>query len=750
MAAGGGHGYRLPPYFPLHPHSSGHDVTNELVELARSLQFEALESAWGQATTSPRAEATDDYATAIDLLCDQDMASRALGLASSMIEALAQKGETDAAMELGFRVMRRSAHNEALTRTVVELIEKRYGDEAWFPVLKDRAGLDNASVQAILEFDRLRRYTKGNVVYHGAGWGEGEVGDFEPEKQEMYVKFASGRREPFPLDTLLSSFKALDANDLRAMKLQQLDALKQEAAEKPSRLVRRAAALYRGTITSAQVKSELTPSVVDTKSWTTFWKKVKAATAKDPWLKVEGSPTRPVFVLRDKPVGLVEEATAELRHQNDLGQRIGVLREYLARGQDEEVRSQILGLATKIVEQAIEEKKATHAHILDGILFLEENGLRASIPAADELRALLRKDDGTLVPTAIDRLATQASRAHAIELLPKALGDNWADQCAILLTDWPDSVIENVVDKLAATGNGMLCLPMWDRVAPYPNRFPLQTYLFGKLYCDGVFEGAEQAPTPVAVCRVLLHLGRILNSDRKKNQAHGRLLGRLTSLLSGKRGLLNRALDGISRDDLAHYVGICARAGEDFPPEITNMIDRVVADHYPDIHAVPELPFWERDHIYTTREGLRRIREDYRVLVEDKIPANSKAIGAAAALGDLSENSEWESAMEEQRNLTGRAQGMDQQIRSARLIEEQDVPDDRVAPGTKVTLLEEASQKTSSYRLLGPWDMVDDHTINYLAPMAQALLGKRVGEFAEMPSQNGPVRVRIEAIERIV
>ncbi|HEX5052055.1 MAG TPA: GreA/GreB family elongation factor [Planctomycetota bacterium] len=700
---------------------------------------------------APRAEDTGRYATAIDLLCDHDMASRALGLATAMLDALAAHKATEAAMELGFRVMRRSAHNDALTKTVASLIQSCYGQEKWFPVLKDRAGLAaSPTVTSILEFDRLRRFTRGHVVYHAAGWGEGTVEDFAADSLEVTVHFATGRREPFPLDTLLSSFKPLDAEDLRAMKLQQMDRLREEAEREPSALVRRAAALYRGTITSLQVKNELSPSIVSTKDWTSFWKRAKTATAKDPWLKVEGSTTRPTFVLRDKPVGIVDEAVVTLSHQNDLGQRIGVLRDYIARTEEEEVRAQILGLATKTVEQAIEEKKATHAHILDGILFLEENGLRASIPAADELRALLLKEDGALRPTAIDRLATQASREHAVELLPKALGDNWMDQCAVLLTEWPNSVIEKVVDKLVASGNGLLCLPMWDRVAPYPKRYPLLTYLMGKLYGDGVFEPADNRPDPVAVGRVLLQLGRVLNEDRKKNQLHSRLLGRLTSLLTGKRGLLHRSLDGISREDLAHYVGILKRAGEDFPQDIVDMIDRVVADHYPDLHAKPELPFWERDQIYTTKEGLRRFREEYRVLVEDKIPSNSKAIGAAAALGDLSENSEWESAMEEQRNLTGRAQGMDAQLRAARLIEDQDVPEDRVAPGTQVTIVEEVSGKRSTYRVLGPWDITDDHTINYLAPMAQGLLGKAVGELGEIPTQLGPVAVRIEQVERIV
>jgi len=52
--------------------------------------------------------------------------------------------------------------------------------------------------------------------------------------------------------------------------------------------------------------------------------------------------------------------------------------------------------------------------------------------------------------------------------------------------------------------------------------------------------------------------------------------------------------------------------------------------------------------------------------------------------------------------------------------------------------------------VLGPWDATDDQTVNYLAPIAQGLLGKGVGETSEIPGQHGPVAVRIEAIERIV
>jgi transcription elongation factor GreA len=736
-------------------------LTHDLVHLARSLQIDSLDAAWSQAVKSPDPADTPRYGAAIEALCENDMQSRALHLATTMIDAMSASNMLDSAIDLAQRVIRRGAHNEALARNLVAMLEKRFGGEDWFELLRERAGLNPAQItaQAILEFERLRRYTKGYVIYHQAGWGEGVVEGFTAQTRELTVAFATGRREDFPLDTVIARFKPLDTDDLRAMKLLRKDDLRRLAEQDPSALIRIAARLYRGTITSTQLKSELCPSVITERDWPGFWKRAKTAATKDPWIKVEGSPTRPTFVVRDKPVGIADEAAQALAHQSDLGARIGVLREFLERGQDSEVTQQVLDLADKTVRQAIDDKKVgdekskkiSHAHILDGILFLVEHGREAPVPAAEELRALLVGPEGNIHPAALDRLATQQSREQAVRLLPEALGPTWVDQCVARLPDFSATIVESVAQKLVDEGHGARLLDLWGRIAPYPKRHPVMTYLLGRLYADGVFEQRPDKPAPVTVGGVLLHLGRILNAERKGIPLYNRMLGRLTSLLAGKRGFLERALANISREDLGSYLGITERAGEDFPQEITDMVIRTVADKYPDLTAKPERPFWEKqDNIYTTREGLRRIKEDYRVMVEEKIPANSKAIGAAAALGDLSENSEWESAMEEQRNLTTRATAMDQDIKIAKLIEEQDIPDGVVAPGTRVSFTEEASGAHRNFKVLGPWDVIDDQTINYRAPIARGLLGRRQGEVCELPSPKGPVTVRIDAIERLL
>lgn len=727
-------------------------MTNDVVHLARSLQLDSLESVWAQALKAPKPESISQYLGVVDSLCDQAQAGRAFGLASQMVDALAAATALDQAIDLATRVVKRGAHNEALAKKLQALIEQRFAEENFWPVLRERAGLasESTNAQSLLEFDRLRRFTKGHVVYHSAGWGEGVVLDFQPEPREVTIRFASGRQESFPLDTVIDRFKPLDPEDLRAMKLLKLDELKHCADHDPSRLIRIVAKLYRGTVSSQQIKTELVPSVVEEKSWNTFWKKAKLAATKDPWLKAEGSATRPSFLLRDKPVGLADEAAAAMKHENNLGDRIAVLRDFLARGQDEEVRAQILDVASKTVEEALTHKKDNHAHILDGILFLEEYGRKAATPAATELRAMLLGPDGALHPAAIDRLATQQSREHAVKLLPEAIGEHWIDRTLAVLPDVPNSVIESVVQAIVDAGQGLRLLDLWDRVAPHPRRFPMLTYLLGRAYADGTFDKRDDKPDDVTVGRVLLHLARVLSGERKGNVFQGRLLSRLTSLTTGKRGFLHKPLANIGKDDLANYLGITERGGEDFPPEISNLILRAVADKFPELTAIDDKPFWEReDAVFTTIAGLKRIKDDYRVLVEEKIPANSKAIGAAASLGDLSENSEWESAMEEQRNLTTRATEMDRELRMAKLIEDQQVHGDVVAPGTRITYTEEATGRTLTYAVLGPWDVVDDHTINYRAPIAKGILGLSVGESGEIPSPSGPIRVRIDVIEKI-
>jgi transcription elongation GreA/GreB family factor len=724
----------------------------DYLTLVRSHDLDQLEKAWEAALDDPGD--VRHYRLTLDELCANDSAAVAVRLASSMIDALTLQGRIADATELANTIVSRGAHNDGLARRLLELLTQQHGEEAWFDLILELSGLsqENLALGAFLAFERFRHYTPGHAVYHPAGWGEGLVDSLDSAARTLVVRFVAGRTQEFPITSAIESLKPLGSTDLRAMRILAPDELQRLVDEEPAVLIRKAAEIYRGRITSTQVKTELSPSVVPAKKWAGYWKRAKTAAANDPWLQVEGSATRPVFVLRKKPLSLADEAARALRHAGNLAEAIVTCRDYLGRGLDDHARSVIIDLATQRVMAALEQRTEAHVHLLEGILLLEEQGRPCPASAAAELRAVLLDDaEQRLQPDAFDTLATQESRTLAVRLLPAALGDSWADTCVECITRFPTSVVEAVVELLVTNGQGHRLLAAWRDVAPYPRRHAVLTYLLGKLYAEGVFDSADERPTLVGVCRVLLHLMRIVAKERKVDPILARVRARLTSLLVGRLSLLTRCLDTIGRDDLEVFLGIAERGGQDFPQEVSAAILKTIARKYPDITSKPEKPFWDNDDvIFVTAEGLRRHQEDYRQLVDVKIPANSKAIGVAASHGDLSENSEWEAAMEEQRNLTTRADIMDKELRRARLLDEQDMPENVVAPGTRVTFVYTSSGRRASYRILGPWDCVADDVINYKAPLAAALLGSTVGGETQLDGPEGPQTVRIEAVQRVV
>jgi transcription elongation GreA/GreB family factor len=139
-------------------------------------------------------------------------------------------------------------------------------------------------------------------------------------------------------------------------------------------------------------------------------------------------------------------------------------------------------------------------------------------------------------------------------------------------------------------------------------------------------------------------------------------------------------------------------------------------------------PWEDEGAIWSTEEALRRHEAEYKELVEIKIPANARAIGAAAEHGDLSENSEWKFAIEE-RDMLGNRQGkMLEELARVRIIVPQDVPTETVGIGSRVHLRRISNGQEVVMAFLGPWEGDPDRGIySYQTRMAQDLMGHAVG-----------------------
>jgi transcription elongation factor GreA len=144
-----------------------------------------------------------------------------------------------------------------------------------------------------------------------------------------------------------------------------------------------------------------------------------------------------------------------------------------------------------------------------------------------------------------------------------------------------------------------------------------------------------------------------------------------------------------------------------------------------------------------------RLRAELDEIVNKKIPENSKAIAAARAYGDLSENFEYKAAKEAHRMLQKRRSKLERDLDLARPTYFDDAPVDRVGIGSRVTVTELPAGKSVTYYILGAWDTNPQRgIISYRAPIAQALLDKQVGDEVEVELEQQKLRLRVDKIEK--
>ena len=145
-----------------------------------------------------------------------------------------------------------------------------------------------------------------------------------------------------------------------------------------------------------------------------------------------------------------------------------------------------------------------------------------------------------------------------------------------------------------------------------------------------------------------------------------------------------------------------------------------------------------------TREGFDNLEEEFRRLRGEERPAVIKAIAAAREHGDLSENAEWEAAMEEQRNLTDKAQTLEEELRQVQLLENAPFLEGTVCPGAEVRYREVDSGEEHTIQIVGPWDTdYFPQAISYRAPISKGLLGLGVGDRGTLELPSGSVNVEV-------
>ena len=152
---------------------------------------------------------------------------------------------------------------------------------------------------------------------------------------------------------------------------------------------------------------------------------------------------------------------------------------------------------------------------------------------------------------------------------------------------------------------------------------------------------------------------------------------------------------------------------------------------------------------YFTEEGLKRLKNELEELMANERPRISQMIAEARDKGDLSENAEYDAAKEAQGMLELKISQLQDLLMSARVLDESKMDTSKVLLLSKVTLKNIKSGTTMDY-IIVPEKEADIKTgkISVNSPVAKGLLGKSVGDRAEISVPAGKVSLEIVQISR--
>lgn len=155
------------------------------------------------------------------------------------------------------------------------------------------------------------------------------------------------------------------------------------------------------------------------------------------------------------------------------------------------------------------------------------------------------------------------------------------------------------------------------------------------------------------------------------------------------------------------------------------------------------------DVSYYTEEGLNKLKDELNHLKDIERPKASNAIAEARDKGDLSENAEYDAAKEAQGMLEMKISKLEAILANARLIDESQLDLSKVLVLSKVTIKNLGNQMQLKYTLVAESEAdLKSGKISVNSPIGKGLLGKKVGEIAEVVVPNGTIKFEIISIER--
>ncbi|MBL8879857.1 MAG: GreA/GreB family elongation factor [Phycisphaerales bacterium] len=707
----------------------------ELQRLAEAGDLDAFETRCIELLEGGRLGYTS-VAGPLGYLAKSGQTARAAQIAKMILDNADTAHEPMAALRVARVSLEADPNNAALRERVADLFEKSHAERAGVQGVIEGSGIRSGRpIRAALRYlDTCMALKPGSTLLARSDNHAAEVTDVDLVGGMISLK-RPGRGMTMPLVELVREYDMVAPDDFRVMRQLWPDKLGEMISKDPVAVVIGLIHAHGEQIDSDTLKSELVPRYLPEKDWTKWWSNARTLMKRSPNVILEG---RSPVIMKYTAAGqsLEEETWQKFTSRKDPLDWLDALEDYLREkakwkeppsvdllGRMEQF---LLEYAHKVVAKRPAESLA--CGLLVDRAAQSPDGSQAGRQVAMELLKNAR-DAASLIA----RLEGNVFWEPALKLLETARPGDARDVFVALVPRAPAGMLETVVGSALRLGAGESVQQHIDAAM----REPLSNAeILHWLWRGTDHSSAIKPPAPhdllTLIIDTLSGLGRTIQADSDvTKQFRARMKSALGSrdFASVKSCFLKmdaaRAI--VVRSQLERLEGL----GDNTQDALISAM-REAHPHLWVKAAGPKIATWEDTTVvYTSASGLRKRSDERDHLVNVEMRDNARRIGEAAALGDLSENSEYKFALEERDLLRARLAQINNELTIARVLEPGEVSTDRVDIGTRVTLRNTANGDVRQMTILGPFDANLEHGIyNYKAPVCQKLLGRRVGDKA--------------------
>lgn len=626
-------------------------------------------------------------------------------------------------------------------QTVLRELTKAFEDDPLQSLLLKLSGMDSPRLKAKEALRRLKvlgGMEEGRYVYM-KNFGFGQIKEVRHGDRRVRVDFIKKPDHELELGFAAERMELIGEKHLYARRYLEPGNLEDMVKSSPAEVVRIALRSF-GPTAAPQLQQLLVPEILPEAKWKTFWANARKDLKKDPLVILPTKRSEPIELLR-------QEKSYDAEWFRDLGdvKNMEAILDQLEECLEAEPGLELNDASrAKVVDRlrfvAIGAKGKHYDYQVRGWLIADQLDISPGEIELSDFLAKVKTPEGILV---VVRMLSAALTKRFLAALSSADADAAADVLIKVLPELEYSALNEAIQLLFNQGHE-------DKVASALrqvwNQWTAEVdVMFWLSQNSGKIAEWNYGGTPDLVARILKVINRDYTGNRLRVRNQLREVFRKPEWLKKVLGSMDdrqrRALTQGVKDssaweqlDKASVLGQIVK----IEPSVQDIVSGKAEDQ------APELPAQARvSSIRSYRE--KEVQLDK--LVKKDIPDNSKEIAVARSYGDLRENFEYKAAKDTQKLLMSRRAELENQLREVKPTDFAEFPADEAGIATTVTL-RYGDDGEEIYHLLGEWDSDPDrHIIAIGSGLAKALIGKKAGDAAQVPSGSGPRDATVTAVE---